>query len=206
MTIATRIAGISCAALVALGATACSDGNADQAEPSKDASTPAATGGATQDAAPETSGDKTSSTETSAAETGGGEPLPDPCESLTAAEVKAAVGKEYTTKSVSAGRARLCNYKAADPLSPMISLNLSELGPGVTFEPFAKGVAEAMQSEAEKATINGADDARVIQLKNSGMVVYLIQKGHNIYQLQYAPLDGKDGKATAATLAESLMS
>ena len=194
MSMTTRVATTAAAALLALGLAACGE-DKPAADASKDTTSAAAT---------------TQAAETQAAETTAAEQADTPkaCEALTAEEASQIVGKKYTTKGGGAGTAQMCSYKGDDPLSPILSLSVNQLGAGTAFDIWAEGVISALDTKGEKVDVPGADEAQIADVKGT-VVMVLAKKGNTAYHLQYgaaSPDEKAKAKETAKKLAEAMMS
>ena len=199
MSMTTRVATTAAAALLALGLAACGE-DKPAADASKDTTSAAAT---TQ--AAETQAAETQAAETTAAEQAD---TPKACEALTAEEASQIVGKKYTTKGGGAGTAQMCSYKGDDPLSPILSLSVNQLGAGTAFDIWAEGVISALDTKGEKVDVPGADEAQIADVKGT-VVMVLAKKGNTAYHLQYgaaSPDEKAKAKETAKKLAEAMMS
>ena len=118
-------------------------------------------------------------------------PAPEACKALTAEEVKKVLDLTYTVSGGGAQTAKICSYKGSDPLNPMISLTINQLGAGMTLDSFAKTLADSMKGESKKITVPGADDARELTMASSPLEMILAEKDGHVYQLQFGDVSKK---------------
>ncbi len=186
----TALAGLALAALAALALSACGGG-------SSSAGTSAAPGPAESSAAPSPSA-------TSAAE------VSDPCDVLDADAIEDLAGldvKQGTSQAVSSST--VCTWQPTDATDDDAAVVSAQEGPLPGALSQVEGeLKQQFDGSVSTITVSGADDARYITGKKSGLDIIdvLAQKDDVFFQvLIAAPRDVSKHKAGAVKVAEALI-